>query len=189
MPAIDENAAVIHGEDSMQALCLALRYAHSMLQIVIQRGGRLVYSRDQVDIPLQAYFGSDSSLPAAMSCLNDPFADGEAPEVPQLSADSIAHEDSECPKLLTVEDVFEIAGEVIVVPGPRVGAVQPRSKIAVLLRRPDGRVIEATASLRLQFQSPPPDEHRIAVILNGVGKSDVPIGTEIWLTGGRKDER
>jgi len=84
-------------------------------------------------------------------------------------------------KLLTVEDVFDIHGRgLIVVPGPLVDSFPSPSEISVRLKRPDGQVIDATASITFHFQTPPPKEHRFAVILKGPSKSDVPIGTEIW---------
>jgi hypothetical protein len=84
-------------------------------------------------------------------------------------------------KLLTVEDVFDIPGRgLIVVPGPLPDSFGSPTEISVSLRRPDGQVLNATASITFQFQTPPPKEHRFAVILKGPTKSDVPIGTEIW---------
>ncbi|MFN7878358.1 MAG: hypothetical protein ACK5PB_23780, partial [Pirellula sp.] len=84
-------------------------------------------------------------------------------------------------KLLTVEGVFDIPGRgLIVVPGPLVDSFASPSEISVTLKRPDGQVIDATASITFHFQTPPPKEHRFAVILKGPAKSDVPIGTEIW---------
>jgi hypothetical protein len=59
VPAIDTKVREIHGEDSMQALCLALRFVHSMLQIVVKRGGRLLDPQEGTDFPLDAYFGSN----------------------------------------------------------------------------------------------------------------------------------
>jgi hypothetical protein len=90
-------------------------------------------------------------------------------------------------KLLTVEDVFDIPGRgLIVVPGPLLDSFASPAEIEVLLKRPDGQELETTASITFQFQTPPPKEHRFAVILKGITKSDVPIGTEIWFT--RDDE-
>jgi hypothetical protein len=90
-------------------------------------------------------------------------------------------------KLLTVEDVFDIPGRgLIVVPGPLLDSFASPAEIEVLLKRPDGQELEATASITFQFQTPPPKEHRFAVILKGITKSDIPIGTEIWFT--RDDE-
>ncbi len=86
-------------------------------------------------------------------------------------------------KLLTVEDVFDIPGRgLIVVPGPLVASFVSPGLFAVVLKRPDGQELESTASISFQFQTPPPKEHRFTVILKGLAKADVAIGTEIWFT-------
>jgi len=46
--------AVIHGEGSLQALCLALRYVHSELAAFIEEGGKIIHE-DGNDFPLTAY--------------------------------------------------------------------------------------------------------------------------------------
>jgi hypothetical protein len=57
--AIDAKVRDIHGADSMQALCLALGFAHRILQSVLDRGSRLVDgSEEEGDFPLAAYFGN-----------------------------------------------------------------------------------------------------------------------------------
>lgn len=87
-------------------------------------------------------------------------------------------------KLSTVEDVFPISGRgLIVVPGPPLDCFASPGEVAVLLRRPDGRVLDAIAAIAVEFQAPPPKEHRYTLILKGVEKSDVPVGTEIWFDG------
>lgn len=84
-------------------------------------------------------------------------------------------------KLLTVEDIFDIPGRgLIVVPGPLVDSFALPKETSVTLKRPDGQVLDATASITFHFQTPPPKEHRLSVILKGPAKRDVPIGTEIW---------
>ena len=84
-------------------------------------------------------------------------------------------------RLLIVEDVFEAPGRgLIVVPGPPLDAFPSPTELSVRLERPDGKVLEATASLTIPFQTPPAVDPRYAVILRGPAKSDVPIGTEIW---------
>jgi len=81
---------------------------------------------------------------------------------------------------MTVDDVFDIQGRgLIVTPGPLIDFELP-SEIVVILKRPGDHDIEATALISPQFQTPPPKEHRFAVILKGIAKLDVPIGTEIW---------
>lgn len=44
----------IHGEGSLQALCLALRMVHTELTIFIENGGRLI-NEDGGEFPLAAY--------------------------------------------------------------------------------------------------------------------------------------
>ncbi len=91
-------------------------------------------------------------------------------------------------KLLTVEDVFDIPGRgLIVVPGPLLDSFASPNELSVTLKRPDGQVLEAMASITFQFQTPPSREHRFEVILNGPTKSDVPIGTEIWFESDNDD--
>ena len=46
--------AVIHGEGSLQALCLALRYVHSELAAFIEKGGKIMHEDGNV-FPLEAY--------------------------------------------------------------------------------------------------------------------------------------
>lgn len=55
---IDERVRDIYGEDSMQALCLAVRFVHRMLHSVVERGCRLVDPQEGSDFPLEAYFGN-----------------------------------------------------------------------------------------------------------------------------------
>jgi hypothetical protein len=84
-------------------------------------------------------------------------------------------------KLLTVEDVFDIKGRgLVVVPGPRVDAFSSPQELTVRLIRPDGKTLDATASITYVLQTPTPKEHRYAVILRDLAKSEVPIGTEVW---------
>jgi hypothetical protein len=87
-------------------------------------------------------------------------------------------------RILTVEDVFDIKGRgLVVVPGPLEKDYTGPRQVAVRLVLPNGD--ERTASMRLDyaFPSPPPKEHRLACIISGVVKADVPIGTEVWADG------
>ena len=55
----------MHGEDALQALCLALGLAASLLRDFQARGGRLEYP-DGGEFPLEAYFGGFGTFaPAA----------------------------------------------------------------------------------------------------------------------------
>ena len=53
-------------------------------------------------------------------------------------------------------------------------------EFAVRLVRPSGSEQEARLTLEHLFQTPPPAEHRYACLLRGLGKAEVPLGTEIW---------
>jgi hypothetical protein len=65
-------------------------------------------------------------------------------------------------KLLTVADVFDIPGRgLIVVPGPLVDSFASPGHIAVVLKRPDGQELEATASITFQFQTPPSRMYKV----------------------------
>jgi hypothetical protein len=57
LTTIDQTTRDIYGEDSMQALSLGVRFVHSMLQSVIDRGHRLLDTHDDTEFPLDAYFG------------------------------------------------------------------------------------------------------------------------------------
>ena len=46
----------LHGDDSLQALCLALAFAHSQLEGFVSRGGRLFVPGTRDEFPLDAYF-------------------------------------------------------------------------------------------------------------------------------------
>lgn len=60
-----DGLAPAHGEDGVQALCLALGLAARLLRAFVARGGRLVHSTDIAESdagsdeewPLEAYFG------------------------------------------------------------------------------------------------------------------------------------
>jgi hypothetical protein len=84
-------------------------------------------------------------------------------------------------QILTVEDSFEITGRgVVVVPGPLEAEYSGPRGFAVRLVLPSGSEQEARLTLEHVFQTPPPTEHRYACLLRGLGKADVPVGTEIW---------
>jgi hypothetical protein len=74
--SIDEEVREIHGEDSLQALCLAVRFVGSMLGSVIERGCRLLYEgegAEEADFPLNAYFGVGEPLRAGEPPLSLPI--------------------------------------------------------------------------------------------------------------------
>jgi hypothetical protein len=71
LTSVDGTVKEIHGEDSMQALLLAVRFIHSMLRSLLEKGSRLVdplgatESPSDPDFPLEAYFGTIGQLGAA----------------------------------------------------------------------------------------------------------------------------
>ncbi|MCI0748044.1 MAG: DUF4288 domain-containing protein [Verrucomicrobia subdivision 3 bacterium] len=53
---LDSKPRDIYGEDSLQALCLGLRFVRTHLEGVLERGNRLVVADDGSAFPLEAYF-------------------------------------------------------------------------------------------------------------------------------------
>ena len=83
-------------------------------------------------------------------------------------------------RLFTVTDVYLIRGRgLVVLPGiVPIGEERFRIGELLLLKRPDGSEIEATiGGLEMFTDTTRPD---IPVMLRGLGKEDVPIGTEVW---------
>ncbi|MDP1738147.1 MAG: hypothetical protein Q8L23_11995 [Caulobacter sp.] len=86
---------------------------------------------------------------------------------------------------LTVADTFAITGRgLVVVPGPLESEYDGPRQFAVRLKLPNGEQLRAELTLERVFQTPPPKEYRYACLLRGVAKSDVPVGTEIYLGTG-----
>ena len=54
---ISDKDREIHGEDSLQALCLGTQFVRSMLQSVLERGGRLLHAEEDTDFHPEVYFG------------------------------------------------------------------------------------------------------------------------------------
>lgn len=62
LDGLHDRLVPMHGADSMQALCLALGLAASLLRHFVAHGGRLLDAvgadpSDEADWPLEAYFG------------------------------------------------------------------------------------------------------------------------------------
>jgi hypothetical protein len=57
LAGIDDQVRPAYGDDSLQALCIALRHIRSQLETVIELGGRLIDAENGEDFPLEAYFG------------------------------------------------------------------------------------------------------------------------------------
>ncbi len=83
--------------------------------------------------------------------------------------------------LFTVEDTFLIEGRGLVpVPGiaPQ-GDERFRVGDPIKLKRPDGsEMVRRIAGLELLCPRPRPDD--VVILLKGLGKDDVPVGTEVW---------
>lgn len=86
-------------------------------------------------------------------------------------------------RLLVVEEVFAIAGRGVIL-APDIELHGPATvQICVELRRPDGTTSVVDALAHLPMIDPPriPPRGRYVLLLAGLAKSDVPIGTEVWL--------
>lgn len=83
-------------------------------------------------------------------------------------------------RLFTVEDTFEIRGRgLILVPGiiPE-GDERFRVGDRITLRKSDGSSIESQIG-GLELLHPNP-RHDVVIMLKGMVKADVPVGTEVW---------
>jgi len=64
LTSIDGTVKEIHGEDSMQALCLGLSFIHTMLHSLLTQGSRLIDAKagpdspSDTNFPLEAYFAN-----------------------------------------------------------------------------------------------------------------------------------
>ena len=84
--------------------------------------------------------------------------------------------------LSVVEDTFQLSGRrgIVVAPGiPRDGDWRIKVGDPVVLERPDGTSIE-TAISGIEMLSPA-NKISIPILLGVTAKSDVPIGTKIWV--------
>ena len=88
-------------------------------------------------------------------------------------------------RLFVVEDTFMIKGRGLVpIPGiiPE-GDECFRVGDPILLKRPDGSCLEWTIGgiERISTSTPRP-EHDVVILLKGLDKDDLPVGSEIWST-------
>jgi hypothetical protein len=86
--------------------------------------------------------------------------------------------------LLIVEDTFAISGRgLIVASDVDLGAGYQR-RITAELRRPDGTISHAEALAQVPFIDPPRPGPRPQhmLLFPSLTKTDVPIGTEVWMT-------
>jgi len=87
--------------------------------------------------------------------------------------------------LFAVEDRFLVRGRgLILVPGlPPGSADRFRAGDPILLKRPDGSHLPWTiGALELLIEQPfrPPLERHVPILRLGLGKDEVPVGTEVW---------
>ena len=84
-------------------------------------------------------------------------------------------------RLFVVEDTFLIEGRGLVsIPGiTPVADENFRVGHQILLKRPNGTQLDWQIG-GLEMLSPPPPNFGFAILLNGLTKDDVPIGTEVW---------
>jgi hypothetical protein len=62
MKDLHDKLGPICGEDSLQALNLALRLVHSLLWNELEQGRKLCIPRTKTDFPIEAYFGTGEQL-------------------------------------------------------------------------------------------------------------------------------
>jgi hypothetical protein len=85
--------------------------------------------------------------------------------------------------LFIVEDTFFIKGRgLLPVPGMVCrGGERLRVGDALLLKRPDGSCLDwKIGGIELISNSPPRPKNEVVILLRGLSKDDVPIGTEVW---------
>src|SRR5437867_1074392 len=58
LTGLHEGIVSIHGQDSLQAICLAITFIRSRLASFVAGGGRVVIPTTGEDFPIDAYFGS-----------------------------------------------------------------------------------------------------------------------------------
>ncbi len=86
-------------------------------------------------------------------------------------------------RLLVVEDRFLIKGRGLIAwPGIEPGAERIGVGDPVELRRPDGTSLRRRIGGIELAMGAPPDRNAPLVLLEDLGKEDLPVGTEIWST-------
>lgn len=83
-------------------------------------------------------------------------------------------------RLLVVEETFEIRGRGVIVAPFLDASEAKRERFQVELRKPDGQIAHVSAFVQIPFFSPPSRVPRAQLMLFGVTKPDVPVGTEVW---------
>ncbi|MGN6555354.1 MAG: hypothetical protein ACTHLW_16730 [Verrucomicrobiota bacterium] len=84
-------------------------------------------------------------------------------------------------KLLTVEDTFLIEGRGVLVL-PMITDYSGPTSFQVVLRKPDGEESLVQAHLDIPRFNTAREPYPFTCSLAGIGKQDVPIGTEIWIS-------
>lgn len=83
--------------------------------------------------------------------------------------------------LLTVEGAIDVRGRGVVL-SPSLPADEARpTPFPVEIHRPDATVRRASASAQVPFVDPTPQEQRATLTLIDVSKSEIPIGSKVWL--------
>ena len=86
-------------------------------------------------------------------------------------------------RLFVVEDTFYIKGRGLVpVPGivPE-GEERFRVGDPIMLKRPDGSCLETTiGGIEMISCTPPRPKTDVVILLKGLNKEDVPVGSEVW---------
>ena len=89
--------------------------------------------------------------------------------------------------LLTVTDVFTFQGGLVLVE-PEFDHPTAWGQVPVVLRRPDGSELAASASVTIPFVNRHPyTPPRKVCLFRGLDKAAVPVGTEVWLVGNSPD--
>jgi hypothetical protein len=85
--------------------------------------------------------------------------------------------------LLTVEDRFTVSGRGVGLgPWVDVTSFELLGRIVVELRKPDGSRATVEAFADIPRTNPLPTVYKACVLLVGLTKEDVPVGTEVWST-------
>ena len=89
--------------------------------------------------------------------------------------------------LLTVTDVFTFQGGLVLVE-PEFDHPTAWGLVPVVLRRPDGSELAASASVTIPFVNRHPyTPPRKVCLFRGLDKAAVSVGTEVWLVGNSPD--
>ena len=84
--------------------------------------------------------------------------------------------------LFDVTESFQIKGTgLILMPGISSQIVMDSGLCCLWLKKPDHTILEAVANIYYNFPCPTPDNPMMTFSFPNLSKSDVPIGTEVWL--------